>query len=753
MTKIKSLKLSDYFEIKKPTYTYIKILPHSSIRNYNSSNIVKSIALTYKSLDKRIRREKKKLIFDANFTISYIIDVSKDNASFYFRIPLFYKNVLLEKIKEIWPVATVSEVEEIEELKDPERYGVSYKKEDGLSISTDSRSNEPLNSLLSVMDIMKDDDRIRISYNFDPCSQNYWKEKYDSTMDKFKKMKPLEKNKMSFEYIIKTGLGFVLEILDSILEALEAFTGGKEEDQQESIYKSVMGILGHQNVISNSTKQKKDATVLNTSIIVESSSQDLTRKNNNALSCCQAYRILDEDNELIYKKLSKNERPEPSTMSTKEAANFVKIPGETLLNEYNIDCIELTESAIPEELRKGVACIGDNVFRGNTTKAYLNNDKEYRNLSTVLVGPTRAGKSTLIENLTKDFINSGECVINFDFCGECKMSDDLEKVIDKNKIFNIDCSDSKKIQGMGFNEMEYKGEDKFLKYKSTKMRTSNFINFVDSINLNSPLEPRMLRYLKASCMLVFYNNGSFRDVFKVLEDCDYRNALMDSCDNDLEEYKNALEEINDRDKNGQLKGTKFASVQGILNRVDTIKENTYMELMFKKDCNDNFNLVEEMQKNQLINIKIPESMFSTDKEKDIFSLYWLIKIWGALQQRMEIENKVKVNLLIDEIYQVQLTQTFLKTKINQLAKKVCKPVISCHSLEQIKYIRPELKSANASYMILSGCNKDNYKELEDELKPYTLQDLLKLKRYHSLNLMKTNDGYSRFITKLPKPIK
>lgn len=753
MTKIKSIKLSDYFEIKKPTYTYIKILPHSSIRNYNSSNIVKSIALTYKSLDKRIKRENKKLIFDTSFTISYIIDIYKDNASFYFRIPLFYKNVLLEKIKEIWTTATVSEVEGIEELKDPERYSVSYKKEDGLSISTDSRSNEPLNSLLSVMDIMKDDDRIRIYYNFDPCSQNYWKEMYNDTMNKVKKMKPLEKNKKSFEYMIKTFLGSVLFVLDSILSVIEDFTGGKKEDEKESIYTSVMSILGQQNEISKSTKQKKDATVLNTSIIVESSSQDLTRKNNNALSCCQAYRILDEDNELIYKKLSKNEKPEPSTMSTKEVANFIKLPGDTLLNEYNIDCIEITESAIPEELRKGVACIGENVFRGKSTKAYLNNDKEYRNLSTVLVGPTRAGKSTLIENLTKDFINNGECVINFDFCGECKMSDDLERVIDKNKIFNIDCSDSKKIQGMGFNEMEYKGEDKFLKYKSTKMRTSNFINFVDSINLNSPLEPRMLRYLKASCMLVFYNNGSFRDVFKVLENCDYRNALMDSCDNDLEEYKNTLEEINDRDKNGQLKGTKFASVQGILNRVDTIKENTYMELMFKKDCNDNFNLVEEMQKNQLINIKIPESMFSTDKEKDIFSLYWLIKIWGALQQRMEIENKVKVNLLIDEIYQVQLTQTFLKTKINQLAKKVCKPVISCHSLEQIKYIRPELKSANASYMILSGCNKDNYKELEDELKPYTLQDLLKLKRYHSLNLMKTNDGYSRFITKLPKPIK
>ena len=156
----------------------------------------------------------------------------------------------------------------------------------------------------------------------------------------------------------------------------------------------------------------------------------------------------------------------------------------------------------------------------------------------------------------------------------------------------------------------------------------------------------------------------------------------------------------------------------------------------------------------MINIKVPESMFSTDTEKDIYCLYWLIKIWGALQQRMMLfpDNRVKVNLLIDEIYQVPLAQTFLKSKINQIAKKTCKPILSCHSLQQINYIRPELKSANTSYMLLSGCNKDNYRELEEELYPYTLQDLLNLKRYHSLNFIKTNDGYAKFITALPKPV-
>ena len=56
-------------------------------------------------------------------------------------------------------------------------------------------------------------------------------------------------------------------------------------------------------------------------------------------------------------------------------------------------------------------------------------------------------------------------------------------------------------------------------------------------------------------------------------------------------------------------------------------------------------------------------------------------------------------------------------------------------------------------MLLSGCDKQNYNELKDELQPYEMDDLLKLPRYHSLNLIKCKDGYSKFITKLPAPIK
>jgi hypothetical protein len=167
-------------------------------------------------------------------------------------------------------------------------------------------------------------------------------------------------------------------------------------------------------------------------------------------------------------------------------------------------------------------------------------------------------------------------------------------------------------------------------------------------------------------------------------------------------------------------------------------------------------LVEELQRNQLICIKMPETMFSTDNERDIYTTYWMTKIYLALQVRSELipdRNKQrKVNLIIDELYQVENTEQLLKQRMSRMAKFGMKPIISCHYLNQIKHIREELRSANASYMLISGCDKENYRELKSELAPFVEEDLLRLPRYHSMNLIKCNGGYGRFITKLPAPV-
>lgn len=765
-------KISNHFKITKPNYICIQIIPHRSNRNYNSSNIAKAIANTYKTINQRIHKDNKKIILDSNLKFSYIIDIEQKDINFYFVMPSTYKTLILEKINEIWNKSTLNEVDILDKLPTESKvYSLSYKKHDSLSLNVDKKSNEPLNTILNVTDIMKEDDKVRIIYNFIPISQIGWKDRYSEMEDRVKNGKPLEKKIASFEFITKATLNATLVVLDSILEVLQDFTGTNDKKEKESVYKSMLGILGQQNSLSLSTKRKKESTVVNVQIIVESYSKDKTRNENNALSVCQAYNVLSEDNELIYKQVKKdinidefNFKTDTSIFSCDECQNLIQIPADTLLKDFNINHIENTETIIPDELSDGIMCIGTNIYKGNKQECYLSTDKNFRNLPLCTIAPNRAGKTNLLKNLARDSIRNGECSILFDFCGECEFSTDVSGVIDKDKILNIDLSDSKVLQGLGFNELYVESNNPFEVYKSAKMQTSQLVDYINSINLNSELEPRMNRYLKASALVVFINNGSIKDVFDVLEDFEKRDIFINKVPrnqlDNLQEYMLALRELDDKSKAtkdcpSEVIGTKISHIQGILNRLDIIKSNTYMELMLKKSCENNVNLIDEVQKNQLICLRMPESMFSTDEEKDIYCTYWINKIWGALQQRhliLKESERTKVNIFVDELYQVPCCQTFLKKKINQIAKKTAKIIISCHSLEQIRYIRPELKNASTSYMLIAGCSKDNYNELKEELDPYELQDLLGLKRYHSLNLIKTNDGYAKFITKLPPKI-
>lgn len=308
--------------------------------------------------------------------------------------------------------------------------------------------------------------------------------------------------------------------------------------------------------------------------------------------------------------------------------------------------------------------------------------------------------------------------------------------------------------------------DPFQQYDNAKKQATQLLTLINAVNANGTggetnLTAKMERYLSSAALIVFVSGGSIRDVFGVLQDYRARREWLQKVPADqrenLAEYMAGLQEIDDEDKNGAIVGTKDHLITGVIDRLNKLKANTYMEAMLKKSTAGNIDLVKEMQKPQLITIRMPESMFATDGERDIYTTFWMTKLWLALQLREQRAGGdrtklTKVNLVIDELYQVEQTQRFLSEKLSRLAKFGCKPIISAHYLNQIKHIREELRSANASYMLISGCDKKNFDELKSELAPFEEEDLLNLPRYHSLNLIKCKDGYARFITKLPKPI-
>lgn len=778
---MKSMKLSQYFQVIKPKYTYLKLTPDTSIRNYNSTNIAKAISHMYKGITQRIKREEKRFIYETPIKCSYMIDIYKNEVNFYFIIPVQYVSIIKEKIQETWKRVGVEEVEGIKPFtSEALKYQLSYKKEDALSLNVNKASNEPLNSLLNVIDIMQDKDRIGIFYNMIPNNQLGWKKEYNDTMQKIKDRLPIEREKMNWSYILRTGLTYLIEIIDMALGVLNDFVGTeKKKNDDISLLEVASEVLNNNNKLSQNTKKKKDAIILNTQILVLSESEDKTRQQNNAMAVCQSYKSIEEDNELIYKKVSnknvfyvedfKIAGVEENKVSTEEFQNFLQLPGRELLEQYKcIAKIDTLETKVPEHLQNGVLRAGISIFKGNPSNVYHTEDKELKNTAICLCGPNRSGKSTLIANMVYDLIKAGRTVILPDFCGKCQLSDELAEVIPKDKIINIECDNWEHLEGFGYNEIVPKDDSVFELYNCAKMKAAKLKELINLINDgDSDLEGRMERYLEYAALIVFVCNGSVSDVFKVLKNHVARHEYIDNIPKELketmEEYVEELLEIDEwskatKDNPAEVIGTKQGHISAILSRVHRLKQNTYIEMMLKKPIENNINLIDKIQEGKLICIRMYDSMFATQQQKDIYVCYWITKVWGALQKRfcdIEQEKLVQTVILIDELYQTKNCEKYLTMILSQMPKYRAKLILSCHHLGQIPVIQEELKSASCSYMFIAGSNKKNFNAMKEEFedKGFVLEDLLHLKRYTALNLLAYEEGYWAGITKLPPPVK
>ncbi|MGG0170933.1 hypothetical protein [Paenibacillus dokdonensis] len=678
-----------------------------------------------------------------------------------------------EKMSDIWPGVTVEEVPELPVFNlNAVLYSLVYTKEDALSLAVDRRNNDLLNSTLNTIEALQEGDRAAVLYNFMPTSQFGWRSRYKATIDKVRDNQPVDRNKTGASYLLR----ILVTVMAGFAGTISEVVGGvkKQSTSFDSLLQRLNGGTGK---ISDSTDRKASAAILNAQIVVMSESLDQLRQRNNGRTLAQSFDTITEDNTLVFRPMRGGfqytdfsvRNAAVNKMSDEECQNFISLAGRELLERFDfIDKVETQETQVPEDLQQGVMSIGTNRYRGKDQPAFLSNDPEYKNLTLVLIGPTRAGKTTLIGNLSRDAIKAGECVVIFDYIKNCELSSEVSEIFPSHQTLTIDCSDTKKLQGLGYNEVGH-SSDTFLQYDNAKKQTTQLMSLINSINSDDTrLSAKMERYLTSAALIVFVSGGSIRDVFNVLQDDvvrgDFIGRVPQQQNENLSEYMANLEELNDykevkEKKNGvtvthlELIGTKDHLITGVIDRLNKLKANAYMEMMLKKSTSNNIDLVQELQRNQLITIRMPETMFSTDGERDIYTTYWITKLWLALQirgQRIPDRNRLtKVNIVFDELYQVENTEKFLTEKLSRLAKFAAKPIISCHYLNQLKHVREELRSANASYMLISGCDKKNFNELKDELYPFELEDLLKLKRFNSLNLIKNKDGYARFITRLP----
>ena len=816
--KQNSIKMSDYFQINKPKYTYLKLIPNTSIKNNKVANVSNIINDVYVDINKRFKKHNKGFSYDLPAKVSFIVDINSTHANFYMIVPNLHLKEFNQKLTEAFGKITIEEVYEIKGIsKDCTKYSLSYARDDSMSIHIDRRDNDLLSNNLSVMDILQDDDRVVIVYNFMPQSKrtlNSWKNYHVKKMEEYQAGKCLDKT-MTFERVGSIILNILYETVDTILDSAKWILG---ENSKSEPMKRLIPVQE----LTKATKDKENAEILKTQIMIYSESKSIEREKINAKTTINTFSVVGEkaDNKLIAKRIvdkkskksigikkrhalnavkditEKNKEKEyvnleqyeyegeVSKMSTYEVeSNFIALPGKTIIEEHKLEATQHNETTVPEELQGGKVRYGTSTYRGKATMVTTSTNEDANCMPELTVAKMGGGKTSSFENKGVDAVNNGDGLISIDFIKNCEMSDNIIRNIDKNKVVVIDFADFMCQEGFGFNEINMIRDmnSAMSRYECAVLQNAQITQFIDNLG-DEEFSASMGRFLDAACTAVLiHEDKGIKDIVKCLEDFrarseymsmlrEFKNEMPEQYQELIEEDLNALEELNEykdikvgNKKTGEveLSGTATSKISGIISRISMLKKNPALKFMYIRSPKNNINLAELMQQGKAIFFKLPQNRFSSPQVKNIMVSYLFSKIMIASEIRSEVyknEPLRTVHVICDEIQQARGSFNNIGEMCYQMRKFRVKLILSTHNFQKIAPIKDILIDAGASIIMLRGSSVKDFEVLKDEFAKFglTKEDLISLShtdKYKALCLIATTKGRHGCVVELPKPVK
>ena len=755
--KIKSMKISDYFEIKNPEYEILKLTPTKSNRNTQTDKIAELINKMHRKTDKLIYKENKKLIIEPQYKFMFYIHIEKHSVKFFAVIPKIYVNQFKVKFRETWRNIQIDIADELPiNINDCSKFQLSYKNDDTLSLKVDLRDNSLLNANLSIVDIMEEGEIISILYNFIPTSSkesNYFRSNtYPRTISRYKSGENLKKSKNIKDLSVialKNFISLINDLLNCLLNTSQ---------------NSQLIINPLQYEISPSTKRKGEKAIAQSQAIILAKSNEKSREKELGTTLANSFKVINDNNELIINEVTKNidikktiiNHVNVNKTTIEECSNFISMPSLEVINQFKMiehnKCLELKA---PKCLEGGAIRIGTVKNKENKQDVYYSMDEQMKRLGRVLLGSMGSGKSYYMQNMATDIIKAGRGLVVIDYIDKCQLSDNIKKITPKEKLIEINFNDPKQIQSFNFNELTFnENDDIYYKVNIAMQKAEQMQLLLDSINDdNSKLTPRMMRYFYAGSIIVYYinPNASFKEIINILKYPEVREKIFDKIPAEANELLlEEIEDLKDLNKIEKNKVTNYDSkIDGILDRVSWLKTNLYTKLAFNKEADDNINFVEVLKENKVILIKIPEQYFKSRMIRNVIATYFLNKVWISKQ----IDCSTHTELFFDEIHQCYNCQLLMQNILVECRKFQLTPTLALHYLDQLTpKCKNSVLASGSSYLLLQGCDVKAFKELSTyfEKDGYSEVDLAELDRYNALALIKNEDtGYSSFIVQLP----
>lgn len=766
----------------KRDYVTYKLIPDINIKNSNNEELAQAMAVCFQEPLQRIT--KKGLIEPLKFYFD--IEITKNQTEFYFTIPTNVEELVLNKAKTIWSKANIHEKALENKFNEPSTdiAELVLKYHNFKSLSTDKGDLYPLTNIMAITKALNDEERVRISICFEPLKRTNWISKANDEYKQFKNGKRVDREVKKSEQLAKLGvktvetaLNYYIEFQMLIFEAiLGAIIPESDEEKKQIININLNDegvILNKADGVNHQTTYKQSAEAFMTRILILSDSSDKQRRKSNILMAYNAFKDLSGDNELVmrftdhkYVKeiLKKNfDGSNECILCDREVAKLIQLPQATLQKLYNVENIETKEVSLPVETLKGKIRVAEVRLssQNKTVTTYFSDDVKKVSFTNVFMGPEGCGKTTQIKRLAKECSWQGYSNILIDFIEDNKLAKEVKAAIDPNKVITLKIGDKGFIPALAYNEVSKlitEDTDSWMKIHYASMIAEQVEYLINSITSSTTgeLSDAMVRLLNAACRIVFVKpKTTIGDVLDVLLRHDKRLKAVEYAKTVYKPDSNLffeLDSINEYDKGGKkVIGTKTAnrSLEGVLSRFTQLTKVPFLEAMLQADIDPSHDFDKWIQEGKSIFIMIPQNLFPNPKTRDIITTYFVTRIWLAAQIREDNSDSRLCNLIFDEVHQMPNTASFIAEHVNEFRRHRLGLTISCHYLGQFAALEEAMLSKRTNYIICQGTQKDNVKKLQEEIAPFTLDDLAKLKLHEAICSINYTSNRHNFIGKLP----
>jgi hypothetical protein len=712
---------------------HLKITPDSRLDNKNVEHLAQSLCVYLSPFERWNGKG-----FNRSPFMSFETILEKENTQFVLTVPKELESLAKKTLETTWSKSAIEITVDPFTIPPVLTSQLSYNDHYMFSLKVDKRSLGAIPSMLETIHALEKDEKIYIQTISTPAEKD-WFVAAANAYERFKKGEMPQKWKFDKKQIANTTVKIAAYAALEVASITTELITGKEMEKVD-LNSGERAMILKDGKLSSATlnKTKGDAYIVEIRIgIVAPPNRTMALMR----MVTMAFRELDGENHLIASTSRTKKTWEKMKarkiggginkdyFSIPEISRFHLLPTGDLQEKYHIPHIDNLELEIPEILTEGGLYLGDAEVKKKKIKVYESiENHDILCLPRIVIGGMGSGKTKgYASNFIVECVKNGFGALAID-PAKGEIYREVSAVLRSDQVIKIQLGEVP--ISLDWREVE--------RSPKAKNRLANTIlGFFHTSNEEAGAQTS--RYIRAAVMAM--KTGKLSEIIRIFEDDKYRESLIQTVPNSL--HKLTLENFG---KESEKRRAQILSP--IYNRLDMILGDQYLSECMESD--KGIDLVEIMEQKKAVIINVPKKDLGPEAVDLIANL-----ISSKLDLAMTLRDEEKQHpffAVYDEPHQFLKSAKTWKSAAVESRKWRLGYVWLFHSWEQIPNDLAEIIKAAGPHYIIYNSSKKTFKDLAEEIAPFTVQDGLKLKLHYAINVLRAGNGIQKpFLAMMAEP--